>query len=257
MEWIQLSLRVSWLLGVWLSARESLERDGYLFLLGEISSVLHTYTLLHGYGLRISRALEACVHLCRYLRACIYAHMVTMRVPRCQRWSVVIFATFENLPHPTAAVTTPLFLLFFFPSRLFRLSGCRSHPSRSRLNDLCPARSFGSLVAVLTGVYAQIRQLRRMETVVRALWLANHRPSATVLLMLLYNGRYHRFRARNSSLSSRCQLTRSCRYTANLPHFRIRDHPMRLSSSFFTSSPLPRLGGMLRLFWGGCLVSSF
>lgn len=38
MEWIQLSLRVSWLVDVWLSARESLERDGYLFLLGEIFS---------------------------------------------------------------------------------------------------------------------------------------------------------------------------------------------------------------------------
>lgn len=37
-EWIQLSLRVSWLVDVWLSARESLERDGYLFLLGEIFS---------------------------------------------------------------------------------------------------------------------------------------------------------------------------------------------------------------------------
>lgn len=34
MEWIQLSLRVSWLLGVWLSAKESLVRDGYLFHLG-------------------------------------------------------------------------------------------------------------------------------------------------------------------------------------------------------------------------------
>jgi len=44
MEWIQLSLRVSWLLGVWLSARESLERDGYLFLRRKVSSTLYTYT---------------------------------------------------------------------------------------------------------------------------------------------------------------------------------------------------------------------
>lgn len=32
-----------WLLGVWLSARESLERDGYLFLLREISSTLYVH----------------------------------------------------------------------------------------------------------------------------------------------------------------------------------------------------------------------
>lgn len=43
MEWIQLSLRVSWLLGVWLSARESLERDGYLFLRRKVSSTLYIY----------------------------------------------------------------------------------------------------------------------------------------------------------------------------------------------------------------------
>lgn len=43
MEWIQLSLRVSWLLGVWLSARESLERDGYLFLRREVSSTLYVH----------------------------------------------------------------------------------------------------------------------------------------------------------------------------------------------------------------------
>lgn len=45
MEWIQLSLRVSWLLGVWPSARESLERDGYLFLpLGDFLGPARTYT---------------------------------------------------------------------------------------------------------------------------------------------------------------------------------------------------------------------
>lgn len=63
MEWIQLNLRVSWLLGVWLSARESLERDGYLFLLREISSILHrdTHTLARAmyrvlrFGVRVRR----------------------------------------------------------------------------------------------------------------------------------------------------------------------------------------------------------
>ncbi|KAL0125880.1 hypothetical protein PUN28_004738 [Cardiocondyla obscurior] len=85
MEWIQLSLRVSWLLGVWLSARESLERDGYLFLRREVSSTLYVHhrkrTVFPECQLYKERA---SVRVCR-------------RVPdTCRRRCGVTVRTFEN-----------------------------------------------------------------------------------------------------------------------------------------------------------------
>lgn len=53
-----------WLLDVWLSARESLERDGYLFLLRDVSSTLYVH-----HDERIVFSNVNCMRICECMRA--------------------------------------------------------------------------------------------------------------------------------------------------------------------------------------------
>lgn len=99
-----------WLLGVWLSARESLERDGYLFLLREVSSILYTYATVSVSSFRNVN----CTRVCEYVRASVCAVDVC-----CRRCGITV-RIFENLSN-SRLVQCPHFIAYISFDFTFRM----------------------------------------------------------------------------------------------------------------------------------------